>query len=201
VLPLDDRTIELFFAPPRPGTPHARRGYVYHPPVSHLPADASPQLGGRSFVITAEVTVGDHGAEGILYARGSHNVGHCFFLADGRVHFDYNALGHHTRASGPVELAPGAHTITARFARAGDGGTLTVAVDGTDRGTAAVPQVVRILGSTGTDIGRGPRTPTLDDIDGPFPFTGHLHRVSFELVSARSSADVRAQAEAELARE
>ena len=120
VLPLDDRTIELFLAKPRPGTPHARDAYEYLPPMSHIPADASPQLGGRSFAVHADVEVGDDGAEGILYQRGSHNVGHCFFVRDGVVHFDYNALGDHTRASGPLGqggMAPGRHTITARFER------------------------------------------------------------------------------------
>src|SRR2546422_2231182 len=47
VLPLDDRTLELFGGLSRPGTPHHRREYVYYPPVSHIPADAAPPLGGR----------------------------------------------------------------------------------------------------------------------------------------------------------
>jgi len=42
VLPLDDRSIELFAARPRPGTVHARRDYVYYPPLAHIPADAAP---------------------------------------------------------------------------------------------------------------------------------------------------------------
>src|SRR5690606_3959289 len=37
VLPLDDRTIELFTAPPRPDSVHARRTYAYQPPMSHIP--------------------------------------------------------------------------------------------------------------------------------------------------------------------
>ena len=37
VLPLDDRTIELFGGAPRPGTVHARPNYVYMPPLSHIP--------------------------------------------------------------------------------------------------------------------------------------------------------------------
>jgi len=55
VLPLDDRNIELFGGVPRPGTPHARRTYTYYPPTSHVPADASPRLGARSWVITADI--------------------------------------------------------------------------------------------------------------------------------------------------
>ena len=98
VLPLDDRTIELFGGAPRPGTVHARPNYVYVPPLSHIPADASPSLGARAWTVTADVTVAE-GDQGVLYARGSHNVGHSFFVQDGVLHFDYNALGTHSRAT------------------------------------------------------------------------------------------------------
>jgi arylsulfatase len=97
VLPLDDRSVELFGAPPRPGSVHARRDYVYYPPVAHIPADACPPFGGRSWLVTADVVTGAD-AKGVLYARGSHNVGHSFFLHDGALQFDYNALGTHHRS-------------------------------------------------------------------------------------------------------
>ena len=111
ILPLDDRLIELFLLPSRPGTPHARDDYVYYPPMSHLPMDAAPRLGMSSWDITADVTIPPGGAEGVIYARGSHNTGHSFFLAaDGELHFDYNALGDHHRAHAPLSLPPGRAT-------------------------------------------------------------------------------------------
>lgn len=201
VLPLDDRTIELFFEPPRPASPHGRPRYVYRPPISHIPADACPMLGGRSFLVEAEVLVGDDRAEGILYSRGSHNVGHCFFVADGALQFDYNALGRHSRAVAPVVLAPGSHILHARFERDGAGGTLSVGVDGADLAAVSVPQIIRLLGSTGMDIGRGPITAVLEDLAGPSPFSVPIVTVSFEVLGRRSEADVQATAQAELARE
>lgn len=201
VLPLDDRTIELFLMPARPGTPHDREAYEYLPPMSHVPSDASPRLGARSFAIVAEFTVGDRTPEGIIYSRGSHNLGHCFFVADGEVHFDYNALGHHTRVRAPVEFGPGTHTLTVRFDRSGDGGELTVAADGRDLASASVPQVIRILGSIGTDIGHGPLNPVLDELEGPFPFDATLHRVVFTAYDRERSEDVAAHSHSELARE
>ena len=103
----------------RPGTPHARDRYVYFPPISHIPADAAPPLGARNWTATFEVVASQNGAEGVLYARGSHNVGHSFFLKDGRIQFDYNALGRHSRAAFPCALTPGAHSVEARFDRTG----------------------------------------------------------------------------------
>lgn len=201
VLPLDDRTIELFGGAPRPGSPHARSTYEYLAPISHIPSDASPSLGGRAWTITADVTIGDRPAEGVLYARGSHNVGHSFFVQDGVLHFDYNALGTHQRASAPVELSPGTHSLTARFDRDGRGGAITIGVDGRDLASVAIPTIVRILGSTGTDIGRDALSPVVDDYAAPFPFTGTIERVVFDVRSRREAADVHAEARAELARE
>lgn len=201
VLPLDDRTIELFGGTPRPGTVHARREYVYHPPIAHVPADASPPLGGRAWTITAEIEVPAGGAEGVLYARGGHNVGHVLFVQGSTLHFDYNALGTHHRASAPVRLDAGAHTLTARFDRDGPGGRLTIGADGADLATVEIPRIVRMLGSTGTDIGRDALSPVVDDYEAPFPFTGRIDRVTFAIRSRADAAEVAATARAELSKE
>jgi arylsulfatase len=198
VLPLDDRSIELFGAPPRPGSPHARRDYVYRPPVSHVPADVAPPLGGRNWTVTATV-VGP--AEGVLYARGGHNVGHSFFLADGALHFDYNALGTHHRVSALVGALEGRHEVAVRFERTGPGGELWLSVDGEDVASTGVPQLVRMLGSTGLDIGRDALSPVVDDYEGPFAFTGTIESVVFSIRSRADAGEVAAAARAELAKE
>jgi arylsulfatase A-like enzyme len=201
VLPLDDRTIELFGGTPRPGTVHARKQYTYFPPIAHIPADAAPPLGGRSWTITAVVDVDDRGVEGVLYARGGHNVGHTFFVKDGRLQFDYNALGTHYRATAPVELTPGRHEVAARFDRAEKGGALTLAVDGDDLTTIEIPKMVRLLGSTGLDVGRDGLSPVLDDYEAPFAFTGTIDRITFHIRSRADAGEVSAIARAELAKE
>jgi arylsulfatase A-like enzyme len=198
VLPLDDRSIELFGAPPRPGSPHARPDYVYRPPVSHVPADVAPPLGGRNWTVTATV-VGP--AEGVLYARGGHNVGHSFFLADGALHFDYNALGTHHRVSALVGPLEGRHEVAVRFERTGPGGELWLSVDGEDVASTGVPQLVRMLGSTGLDIGRDALSPVVDDYEGPFAFTGTIESVVFSIRSRADAGEVAAAARAELAKE
>jgi arylsulfatase len=209
VLPLDDRTIELFGAAPRPGTPHfvpegaGEPVYTYHPPLSHLPSDVSPSIGGKNWEAEATFEVADGGTAvaGVLYARGSHNVGHCWWVADGEIHFDYNALGARTRARGPIgALAAGRHSLGVRFVRDGKGGVLTLLVDGSPVGEAArVPRVVRILGSTGTDIGRGPVNAIVPDLTGPTPFSPALESVVFRVLGRRTTADPAADAAADLA--
>jgi hypothetical protein len=174
---------------------------VYRPPLSHVPADAAPPLGGRSWTITAEVVVSDGGAEGVLYARGSHNVGHSFFVQGSSLRFAYNALGTVHRASAPITLTAGRHELVARFERAGAGGTLTLAADGDDLAQVAIPKIVRMLGSTGLDVGRDALSPVVDDYDAPFPFTGTIDRITFTIRSRADSDEVAATARAELAKE
>ena len=201
VLPLDDRTIELFGAPPRPATVHARGEYVYYPPITHVPADAAPPLGGRAWEVTAEVVVPEGGAEGVLYARGGHNVGHSFFVLGGVLHFDYNALGTHQRVSAPVDLVPGPHRLSVRFDRVDRAGTVTIGADGADLASVDIPKIVRMLGSTGLDVGRDGLSPVVDDYDPPFPFTGAIERITFQIRSRMDAAEVAAVAKAELSKE
>ena len=202
VLPLDDRSIELFAAPPRPGTVHARNEYVYYPPIAHVPADACPPFGGRNWTVIAEIDVpDDDGVEGVLYARGGHNVGHAFFVKDGAVHFDYNALGVHHRATAPVSITKGRHTLEAWFERTGKGGRLFLGCDGDELTSVEIPKIVRMLGSTGLDVGRDALSPVVDDYDPPFPFTGTIDRIVFSIRSRADAAEVAAMARAELAKE
>jgi hypothetical protein len=201
VLPLDDRTVELFRGTPRPGSPHAVAEYVYTPPIAHVPADAAPPTGGRAWTVSCDVEVSEGRCEGVLFARGSHNVGQSFFIKDGKLQFDYNSLGTHFRAAFPVSLAPGAHQIEARFDRQANIGTLTLAADGTDLGSIEISKIVRMFGSTGLDVGCDRLSTVVDDYEGPFAFTGKLNKVTFRLRSRRDRVDVEAEARHELAKE
>jgi hypothetical protein len=140
-------------------------------------------------------------ARGVLYARGGHNAGHSFFLHGGLLQFDYNALGTHYRAVGPADLAPGRHVLTARFDRNGPGGVLTVGADGGDLGSVQIDSVIRMLGSTGLDIGRDSLSPVVDDYDPPFPFEGRIERITFSVRSRADAEEIAATARAELSRE
>ena len=200
VLPLDDRTLELFGGLSRPGTPHHRREYVYYPPVSHIPADAAPPLGGRSWSVTCDVEVnGD--SEGILYTRGSHNVGHAFFVKDRKLQFVYNALGRHYRATGDLALTAGPHEIGATFEREGRSGRLALTVDGREIGSTTVGTIVRMPGSTGVDVGRNGLSPVVDDYEPPFAFTGRLKRITFDIKGRPDPTEVEATARTEMGKE
>lgn len=152
-------------------------------------------------MVTADVSVPPGGAEGVLYARGGHNAGHSFFVRQGLLHFDYNSLGTHYRASGPVDLGEGRHALSARFERNGPGAMLTVAADGHGVGAVEVGLIVRMPHSTGLDIGRDALSPIVDDCEAPFPFSGRIEQAVFEVDPRRSGGDAAAAARTELSKE
>jgi len=201
VLPLDDRNIELFRASPRPDSPHARSEYVYYPPITHLPADPSPAMGGPAWSASFDVSVPEGGCEGVLFARGSHNIGTTFFIKDGKLQFDYNALGRHARAAFDLDLSVGDHQLEARFVKEGIAGRVTLAVDGADIGTIEIPQIVRMMGSTGTDIGCDRLSTVVVDYEGPFAFTGEIRKATFRRNSRRDETEIELTARAEMAKE
>jgi arylsulfatase len=204
VLPLDDRTTELFSTPRRPGTPHTGRRYVYYPPITHMPSDAAPRLSGkRPWTATLEVERNPGGGNGVLVARGSHNLGFVLYVKDDHLVFDYNVFATHYRVvSEPI--ATDARTVELRYAPRGAGAEITLQVDGREVGRGTAAQSVRMMGSTGMDVGRDALSPVSDEYDAPFPFDGTIHRVTFELLPVEAAVERReAQEEAnvDLARE
>jgi len=87
------------------------------------------------------------------------------------------------------------------FKRDGKAGIIAIGVDGTELASVAIPRIVRMLGSTGTDIGRDALSPVVDDYEGPFPFNGAIHSVTIDVHTRADKADIQATALTELARE
>ena len=200
VLPLDDRGIELFTAPPRPGTVHARRDYVYHPPISRVPSEAAPAFGGRDWLVEADVVL-EPTSEGVLFARGGGALGIGWFLLGGEVHFNYNALGREGRVRAPLDVEAGRHRLWVNFVREGARGHVTLGVDERTLGKGAIPQFVRILGSSGLDIGCDTHAPITRDYEPPFRFTGLIERIAFHVRARPSARDAAATLRAEMGKE
>ena len=96
---------------------------------------------------------------------------------------------------------PGRHQLGARFDRDGNTGTLTLVADGKDLASVHIPKIMRILGSMGMDLGSDRLSPVCPDYVAPFPFTGLLDKVVFEIRSKPTRTDELAQMRAEAAKE
>jgi arylsulfatase len=182
VLPLDDRTIELFSNRYRDRSPHpSNRRYSYFPPVSPLPAQVAPGLGGRGWDMDAVIDR-PAGVAGVLYASGTENSGVSLFVQDDRLVFDYNCFGDHHVVESETAVPVGASVVGVRFRRTGKGADATLVVDGEPSGQMAVPFAMTMMSSVGPSIGYDHGSPVSERYTGHFPFEGRLRRLDVALV-------------------
>jgi arylsulfatase len=114
-------------------------------------------------------------------AVGTGNLGLTLFIRDDRLVFDYNIFTDHHVVRTRHPLPIGETSVGVHFHRDGDTGTATLFVDGEASATMAVPFVVRVLGSTGLDVGRDALSTVSEEYQGPFPFNGTLHELTIHL--------------------
>ncbi len=201
VLPLDDRTIELFGARFADGSVHPEdRHYTYRPPLSPLPAQAGPAIGGRSWDLDATIER-QAGDDGVLFATGTENSGVSVFVQGDRLVLDYNCFGDRAVAESSRTVPVGRSVVGVRFRRDGRGGTATLVIDGEGCGSVAIPFVMRVISSVGASIGVDHGSAVSDRYDGPFAFRGHLERLDVQLVSPRPSDTAAAEARSILSRQ
>jgi arylsulfatase len=124
-------------------------------------------------------------------------VGFSFYVKDNRLAFDYNYFTQHTRVESETELPTGRCRAGVRFVRRDQSGEMTLLIDGTAAGSGQVPRILRMVSSTGLDVGRDSLSPVTDDYEAPFEFTGEIHKVSFELLRREDVEQEREAAETE----
>mgnify|MGYP001382285989 CR=1 FL=1 len=202
VLPLDDRTIELFGARFRDRSPHpSDRRYVYRPPMSPLPGQAGAAIGGRSFDLSARVTLAE-GDEGVLFATGTENAGLSVFVQAGRLVLDYNAFGDHTVLESAVALTPGDHDLVVQLRRLdGRAGTAALLVDGEPSGSVDLTLFMRMMSSIGPSIGGDHGSAVSERYAAPYAFTGTLHEVVIQASPDRFGDTAATAARAEMSRQ
>ncbi len=202
VLPLDDRLVELFGTRFRPNSPHPEhRRYVYRPPMSPMPGQASAAIGGRSFDLTAMITRAA-GDDGVLYATGTQNAGLSVFVQHDRLVVDYNAFDEHTILESDVPVPAGDATVGVQVRHGDDRtGTVSILIDGAPAGSADLPLFMQIMSSVGPSVGYDHGSPVSNRYEAPFPFAGTLHEVVIQLVSRRELAAREAEAASEMSRQ
>ena len=213
VLPLDDR-FGARFAENALRVQGARRQFVMHAGMGHLPTDVAPDVRGRGYLIEAEAIVHE-GAEGVLIAHGDATSGYSLYLQGGHLVHDLNIGGvHHVLRSdrpvraglrllglrmdqGPlktVEVPVGPAMQVPSYRRA------TLLIDGAGAGSADSPHGFNTLISwSGLDIGLDRGSP-VSHYEAPFVFTGRLRKVTVTL-DAPAGLDGEAVGQAEMARQ
>jgi len=202
VLPLDDRMFELFGARHRDNSTHpADMRYVYRPPMSPMPGQASAPISGRSFDLTATVTrTGGEG--GVIYATGTENSGMSIFVQDDRLVVDYNAFDSHTILESDVTLPEGDSEVVVKLRRrAGMAGEMSIVVGGEHAGQADLPLYMRMMSSVGPSVAYDHGSPVSTRYVAPFPFEGTLHEVEIQILTRQDAEARDAEAAAEMSRQ
>lgn len=189
VFPLDDRFIERTGDPERPSPIKGRTEFEYKAGTTRLPDGISPPIIGRSYQITAEISVPEGGASGVVVATGGSTAGYTLYLEDGIPVYEYNFFDRaRYRLEGTNPLPAGKHEIVLAYEQTQPtednpltGGPITMTVNGEDIAHGVIELAVPFGFSTtetmdiGVDLGTVV-TPSYHD-RAPFAFSGDIERV------------------------
>ncbi len=199
VFPLDASVAARIVAP-RPNITAGRTEFNYTMPMTGLPQGDSPFLLNASYTITADITVPEGGAEGMILTSGGRFAGYGFYLLKGKPVFLWNLVDlERIKWEGPDALAPGRHTVEFDFKYDGLGagtlafnnftgigrpGTGTLKVDGKavdmHKMEKTLPMILQWDESF--DIGSDTLTGVNDaDYRPPFPLTARLNNLKITI--------------------
>jgi arylsulfatase A-like enzyme len=190
VLPLDDRRVERFNSD-LAGRPVLVKGtsQILFGGMGRLTEHSVLNVKNKSHSVTAEISVPEGGASGVLIAQGGAYAGWSLYLHEGVPAYCYNTFGvarYTVKGSSPV--AAGTHQVRLEFAYDGGGlgrgGAATLYLDGDKVGDGRVEATVPMLFSADetTDIGYESGSPvseeyTIEDSR----FTGTVNWVQIDL--------------------
>ncbi|MFO0894342.1 MAG: arylsulfatase [Phycisphaerales bacterium] len=197
VLPLDNTTLSRWNSP-KPSLTAGRTEFTYSGTIANVPGSTAPSILNKAFTITAEVTIPEGGAEGMIVTQGGRFGGYGLFLSKGdlgfgkgHVVFLYNLLDLTRTAWEGPELGAGKHTIVFAYTPSepglGKGGTGVLSVDGKEAARKTMEHSVPITFAEDEtfDVGMDTRTGVAMveyRYDPPFQFTGTIDRLVFRLV-------------------
>ncbi len=195
VLPLDNSVLPRIITP-RPSGTAGRTTFTYAGENVGIPVGNAPSLLNRDYTITAEITVPEGGAEGMIATMGGRFGGYGLYLLKGKPVFVYNLLNlKRYRWEGGVgaedwlgaSLKPGKHTLVFDFKYAGPGlgkgGTGVLTVDGKVLAQQKMEHSIPFLMALDEsfDIGLDTRTPVDDSYSLPFKFTGKIEKLTYKI--------------------
>jgi arylsulfatase A-like enzyme len=198
VLPLDNSGFSRAMAA-RPSATAGKDVFTYTGETTNIPIGNAPSILDKDYTITADITVPDGGADGVIVTLGGRFGGYALYLLNGKPVFDYNLLDlEHYRWEGGLggaigldmfgrALAPGQHTIMFDFKYdgpgIGKGGTGVLSVDGRELARKTMKHSIPLLMTMDEtfDVGADTRTPVDDSYEVPFRFTGTINKLTFKL--------------------
>ncbi|MCS6849186.1 MAG: arylsulfatase, partial [Anaerolineae bacterium] len=211
VLPLDSRGQQRL-AEARPVIAKDRNRYIYYPGTQEIPAVSAPRILNRPHTITAIVDIPKGGAEGVLVAQGGVDGGFTFFIKDGKLRYTYNYVAErYFHIVSDRDVPAGRHALSFEFEPTGEAepmkgkgtpGKAKLFIDGKPAGGGELPVTIPLaMGlASGVNIGVDAGAPVTNEYTPPFPFTGKIHKVVYD-VSGEHIVDHEAEIRVALARQ
>ncbi len=198
VLPIDDRLTEKM-NPDTAGRPVLIKGktQILFGGMGRLTENCVLSIKNKSHSITAEITVPEKGAEGVIIAQGANIGGWTLYAKDGKLKYCYNFGGFdHFFVEGSTPIPAGEHQVRMEFAYAGGGlgkgGKVTLYTDGKKVGEGEIPSTLAIVFSAddGCDVGKDTGAPVSPDY-GPRgnAFNGRVKGVQLAIADAAEKVD------------
>ncbi|SOJ55566.1 Arylsulfatase [Mycobacterium simulans] len=189
VLPLDDRSFERF-NPDIAGRPKLIRGNRQLL-FSGMRVSENCVLGlkNTSHSVTANVTVPEDGAAGVIVTQGGLVGGWALYAHEGRLKYCYNFLGiHQFMVTADQAIPAGNHQVRMEFAYDGDGlakgGDVTLYYDGAPvgKGRVDITQPMAFSADEACDVGRSTGSPCSPDYEATGnAFSGEIAWVLLEI--------------------
>jgi len=188
VVPLDDRGFERI-NPDIAGRPQLIRGNTQLLfPGMRVSEWCVMNVKNKSHAVTAELTVPDGGAKGVIITQGGAVGGWTLYAKDGKLKYCYNFFGiNHYFAESDTAIPAGKHQVRMEFAYDGGGlakgGNVTLYFDGRPVGKGRVDrtQPMGFSADEACDVGSDSGSPASPDY-GPKgnKFTGQIHWVQID---------------------
>ncbi len=156
--------------------------------MKRLSENSVINIKNKSFAVTAQLTIAEEPAQGVVIAQGGAFGGWALYASEGRATFVYNVLGiqlFSTRATEPIPA--GDHQIRVEFTYDGGGlakgGDVTLYYDGTKVGEGRVEATQPMVFSADetTDIGEDYGMPVSPDYAGRSKFNGKINVVQIDI--------------------
>ncbi len=198
VLPIDDRSIERVnpALAGRPDLMAGRTSLTVYEGMIGMSENVFINTKNRSHTITAEVTIPEGGASGVILAQAGRFGGWSLYMKNGRPTYTYNFLGLKRFTIAAKDTVP-AGKATIRFEFAYDGGGLgkgglgTIFVNGKKVAQGRIDQTQPMIFSAdeGADVGEDGETPVTEDygVPAPYRFTGKIGKITIDLKEVKAA--------------
>jgi hypothetical protein len=189
VVPLDDRTFERF-NPDMAGRPQLIRGnsqLLF--PGMRVSENCVLTLKNKSYSVTADISVPESGAEGVIITQGGVVGGWSLYAHEGALKYCYNFLGvEHHMVTAEQPIPAGKHQVRMEFAYDGGGlakgGDVSLYYDGKPVGQGRVERTQPMIYSAdeACDVGADTGSPASPDY-GPTgnKFSGQIDWVQIDI--------------------